>query len=716
MGGGKDHKYLLRLIAIKVLEGTPIYIHRKMQIGETYFFYHGYEIDENDKITYTEEAKEVPYDFYTRFTKKNCPNITINAIVGCNGSGKSSIIEVLIRTLNNIGVAYIGECYTNRVSEHLHFVHELHSKLYFQLDNKYYLAHIDGDFVKIINVKNSRTLFQAKPVCFKTKEDDKKTANLFASKLNESHSLNLSKLFYTLISNYSLYAYNTNDFPYEITKPSDEEFIRIKEELPINKLTINDRCWIKGLFHKNDAYNTPIVLTPFRDEGNINVQSEFSLAMERLISLMVFDKNYRTINNHLVVDTLLLKVKGTSEREIAAKDGGDYEFNIICEKFNFKKKEAKDNYTKYRNETIYLWKKILAIKTNELSTNWLKEYAWDYIVYKTLKISYNYPNYQYFFTSCDKDTMEYDSNKLSRLVGELATEDTHITRKIWRTFAHLKYNYYQANAQVCGTYHHSFANIAKKINSGAKSGVSIGCHRLSREDLLPSPIFDTELLFKDLDGDNKKIPLSSLSSGERQLAFLVSSFIYHLNNIDSAHKTKGNRIKYSYVNGIFEEVELYFHPDMQRRFVNGLIDGIKQATLTHLKCISICLITHSPFVLSDIPRQNIMFLNEKGGYEKGDKYKSFGANIHEMLRSSFFMHNGTIGEYAKSFINDLISRIKNNTKDSESDPNAIVRDIQLVDEPLLKKYLYDIFNEYFEYAKKQRIQLLEDEINKIKKN
>ena len=69
------------------------------------------------------------------------------------------------------------------------------------------------------------------------------------------------------------------------------------------------------------------------------------------------------------------------------------------------------------------------------------------------------------------------------------------------------------------------------------------------------------------------------------------------------------------------------------------------------------IVTHSPFVLSDIPTQNILFL-EKGGH-KADKSEvaSFGANIHTMLMNSFFLKGGAMGQFAKETIVKMIDLV-----------------------------------------------------------
>lgn len=113
------------------------------------------------------------------------------------------------------------------------------------------------------------------------------------------------------------------------------------------------------------------------------------------------------------------------------------------------------------------------------------------------------------------------------------------------------------------------------------------------EAILP-PIFDIEpmLIEKTLiksDGSfdiRDLIPMSGLSSGEKQIAGSISNMVYHLANINSVWQDEnliklaqyeqlqkvGNNqekalLKYKYVNIVFDEVELYFHPDLQRRFV-----------------------------------------------------------------------------------------------------------------------------------------------------
>ena len=175
--------------------------------------------------------------------------------------------------------------------------------------------------------------------------------------------------------------------------------------------------------------------------------------------------------------------------------------------------------------------------------------------------------------------------------------------------------------------------------------------------MLPPPIFDVDLILtKDEDG-NGIIPFNSISSGERQIAYTISNLMYHLVNVDSEwndnyRKDKDHLevIKYRYMNVIFDEVELYFHPEMQRQFTNIMMKTLKSVRFTNMRGINIMMVTHSPFVLSDIPDSNVLCLGE------GDNMvtKTLGGNIMEMLSNSFFMNN-SIGDAIKEEISEIVT-------------------------------------------------------------
>ncbi len=102
--------------------------------------------------------------------------------------------------------------------------------------------------------------------------------------------------------------------------------------------------------------------------------------------------------------------------------------------------------------------------------------------------------------------------------------------------------------------------------------------------------------------------------------------------------------------------------------------------------------THSPFLLSDIPKQNIIFLDkEKNGNCKvvdalKDKKQTFGANIHTLLSDSFFMEDGLMGEFAKGKI-DKVIKLLNKEKLEEKELKYCEQIISIIGEPIVKNQL-----------------------------
>lgn len=85
------------------------------------------------------------------------------------------------------------------------------------------------------------------------------------------------------------------------------------------------------------------------------------------------------------------------------------------------------------------------------------------------------------------------------------------------------------------------------------------------------------------------------------------------------------------MNVVFDEIELYFHPDLQRRFLFLIISALRNIHIEHIEGINLLMVTHSPFVLSDIPRSNVLILSK----QKEIAGETFCANIHDMLGQSF---------------------------------------------------------------------------------
>jgi len=173
-----------------------------------------------------------------------------------------------------------------------------------------------------------------------------------------------------------------------------------------------------------------------------------------------------------------------------------------------------------------------------------------------------------------------------------------------------------------------------------------------------------------------------------------------------------------------DEPELSLHPKWQKDYLQKFIKAVKD-----FKNIHLVITSHSPFILSDLPKENVIFLDT---YEKEKTEKDypnlkikdlkdgncinvsehidinpFGANIHTLLSDGFFMDDGLMGEFAKGKIQNVINFINN--KKSNLKKEEIFPIIELIGEPFLQHKLKE---QYFEKYPKERN--IDDEISTLK--
>jgi len=199
--------------------------------------------------------------------------------------------------------------------------------------------------------------------------------------------------------------------------------------------------------------------------------------------------------------------------------------------------------------------------------------------------------------------------------------------------------------------------------------------------------------------------LNALSSGEQN----ILKILYSIENIIHLRNNKSKTI-----NIFLDEIENTLHPNWQKKLINILIEQFKEYEIQMNFYIS----SHSPFILSDIPKENVIFL-EKGKqvYPFKDNQQTFGANIHTLLSHGFFMdEKGLMGEFAKDKIQNVINFLNNN-KSTIKTKEDTWKIIQMVGEPFLKYKLEEKFHENYSSNKiknEAKIKRLELEIERLK--
>ena len=109
---------------------------------------------------------------------------------------------------------------------------------------------------------------------------------------------------------------------------------------------------------------------------------------------------------------------------------------------------------------------------------------------------------------------------------------------------------------------------------------------------------------------------------------------------------------------------------------------------------NIMIATHSPFILSDIPQSNILYLEEGGVPDTSEFKNPFAANICDILYQSFFLKNGFVGEYARRKVNDLITKLSPNGYFTERRKEQFDLLMEMISDPFLKMQLQQLYDNW----------------------
>lgn len=636
-------------------------------------FYSDFSYDlekEKLRINSTKELNIYSYDFSDSEGNKKTKHINISAIVGQNGSGKSSIFELLFLAIYNIS-ARCGILKDPDDLVNLGLVSDVNLDFFYQIENNYFCIKLNG-----LSITLSKGLKTEGEISFNFFEDLKKE--------------DLENFFYSIAINYSLYG--------------------------LNNLHIGE--WIRALFHKNDGYQTPLVINPMRIEGNIDVNTEEYLSKSRLLSNLLIksktDKNLKLTDYQNVTDLRFELNKG--------KIKNLYEYRVRGKRDNLVEWTYPDFYEAYsKNSQIGeiemledIYNVYIQKKSFEINTIHKKEIE-KYIVKKLLKIARVYEKYNQYIKDVQvKNTVlkcfnnhrkSIKQNKTFKdFLTDLLKDKSHITFKLNQAVNYLINDPLQVEDGLIWAdnkrFQISVKKLAERINISDKRKII---------DNLPPSLFNLDIFLEYTSDESKRSSFSSLSSGEQQLIQSVQSIIYHLININSVFENDNKKDeKYKYVNLFLDEVELYFHPEYQRLFVSKLLDSIKESEISNIDGVNIIFSTHSPFILSDILSSNILRL-ENGEPSEKEMGLTFGANIHDLLAHDFFLEDGFMGEFAKEKITTLIKYLTSNKiKTKEWDFEKSENFINLIGEPFLKNdlksLLADKLNVKDNYSTKKEIE------------
>jgi hypothetical protein len=585
-------KDFFRIIAIKIgnqpkkyqkdKNGVELNFLKNIKPNTIYPIQNNFNFPHNDfsEILYNSE-KDI--DLYSLSNQKT--TININAIVGSNGSGKSSLLDLLLWTNYNLGAKTgLLRDNDNKILKPFDF---LDFEIFYSINNDTFISlELNGKSIRKRYYLLNNGIISPSGL-------PKEINNLY----------DLSDFFYSVVVNYSHYALNS----FEVGN------------------------WINPLFHKNDGYQTPIVLNPMRTNGIIDINREKRLLTRRLIANILED-----IGEQSEVDSL----RNLGNNKIAFELKLTY--NSIPEL-----QEPKDPIiVKDLIKAIYKHFKV-EISQQDIDTDMFINITINYIIEKLKKIATNYIPFR-------KYKKEKSLKYINAFIERILHSNSHIIFKVKGSILYLKYYREIFGGSVSLSKSHilsveEMSLLIREINR--KEDFWVNTFMMS-----PPSIFNVEIIPKD------NSLFDALSSGEKQRIHSISSIVYHLINLNSVEQLKDDKddtyLHYHYVNIVLDEIELYYHPEWQRRYIADLLNYLSKVNprnLDKIKAINIMFLTHSPYILSDIPLSNTLRLeNGKVMPVTNSEKQTFGANIHSLLANDFFMNEGFMGEWSKRKISETI--------------------------------------------------------------
>jgi hypothetical protein len=658
-----------------------------------YFLYDGYTITDGEIVYQKTPVPENLYrpNRYARLETANAVAIDICAIVGENGAGKSSLVDIFIRVVNNLAAYVIGEKFAFPKAEHLHFIEDVFAEVYIEINQSIFCIQSDKDSISVkeyVEVERGSCVYK--------KEVENKLNGIvdngtICEKHKEHYQL-LARLCYNIVLNYSLHSYNSIAYEDEDTFADKETRIRIdgiergmykpdfmfdkkKQKKQLTTLLFKKNfsegfSWISGVFHKNDGFQSPLVITPKREYGFIDINNENALSEERLLTLLFIENNKRGVKDkdRFPFSEINKKLKITGFSLEPDEKAIDF-YRRKLRKHPDLPEYKRDEFNDLRD---FLLSEYVGTFGLDVIRRKYKQAAINYIVYKTVKIFMTYPRYEDVRKKLvEKGQLltENDKSFLEMHLHLLWNDYSHVTLKLRRTLNYLRYDHIGDKTEF------NTGELADKIDNTIVRECKRSQNDLqlkswdftprTTDGMLPPPLFRVNFHLYDKDDKEQKnqIKFNTLSSGEKQITYILCSLFYYLHCLDSSSRfykdwnKRNEHIQYKHINVVFDEIELYFHPEMQREFISRLLHGIQQLPFETIRSVQFMIVTHSPFVLSDIPVQNILFLKKNGEKASKEGMASFGANIHTMLVNSFFLKGGAMGEFAKETINSVIDQL-----------------------------------------------------------
>lgn len=197
-----------------------------------------------------------------------------------------------------------------------------------------------------------------------------------------------------------------------------------------------------------------------------------------------------------------------------------------------------------------------------------------------------------------------------------------------------------------------------------------------------------------------------ISTGEKKILQLFSKIIYELKASIEIQpiRAMNKMIKKNHI-VLVDEIEAAMHLEWSRNLLNYILTYINGLTVDlrgksykysdfgiHVQLIAT---THSPFLLSDLNRSSIIALEAGDGkVRKKDDIKAFAQNIQRVMNNEFFIED-CYGAFAQRKIKEIIDKCNVDSSIDVMEKRRIKWVLNEIGEPILRKKLAERFVQKF---------------------
>lgn len=202
-----------------------------------------------------------------------------------------------------------------------------------------------------------------------------------------------------------------------------------------------------------------------------------------------------------------------------------------------------------------------------------------------------------------------------------------------------------------------------------------------------------------------KTSFRGLSSGEAHFLDLYASLY---DAIQGNNHTKGDDCIL-----LLDEPDARFHPEWSRNFIENILELLNSETFKNYQ-YQVIITTHSPLMLSDVIKKDIILLGYENGQTKTYESKyGFMSGINDILVDSFFTQS-IFGSYSKKYVKEILAKLEiceNKIKYDKQDMKQNEKEECISQIETIKEKISIVDDEIIHSSLMKRIQKLEEYVN-----